>query len=255
MTSRLYRDSAIVLRTYKLAEADRIVVFLTEEHGKVRAVAKGVRKTRSKFGGRLEPLSHVTVQFHRGTNLDVVNQVETIDTASSLFGDLDVMTESSAILEAVDQLVPDREPVPQIYRMLVGARRTLIERPSPLVVPAFLWRLLAAEGVRPELDRCVVCGEAAASGVEMVAIDLERGGVQCRRCRTGVTITPAALEALRGIMGGRLGQLLEEAHRPGRQQLGDPVGNEIAQLATRAFEIHVERRLRSVGIFERHEDV
>lgn len=254
MTSRLYRDTAVVLRSYKLGESDRIVVFLTEHHGKVRAVAKGVRKTRSKFGGRLEPLSYVNVQFHRGSNLDVVAQVETVDAAASLFGDLDVMTEASAILEAVDQLVPDREPVPQIYRMLVGARRTLVERPSPLVVPAFLWRLLSSEGVRPELDRCVVCGESG-DDVPMVAVDFERGGTQCRGCRTGVSISSAALTMMRDIVGGRLNQVLEDAHRPGRQQLGDPVSHEVGQLATRAFETHIERRLRSLGIFERHEDV
>ena len=124
MTSRLYRDVGIVLRTYKLGEADRIIVFLTQDHGKVRAVAKGVRKTRSKFGGRLEPLSHVEVQLHRGKDLDIVSQVESVDTTSPVFGNLDSMTEASSILEAVDQLVPDREPVPQMYRMVVGARHS-----------------------------------------------------------------------------------------------------------------------------------
>ena len=138
MTSRLYRDRGIVLRTYKAGESDRIIVFLTEQNGKVRAIAKGVRKTRSKFGGRLEPLSMLEIQLHRGRDLDVVNQVETIDSTHGVFGDLDSMTEAIAVLEAVDQLVPDREPVPHMYRMLVGVRRTLLTRPSPLVVPAFL---------------------------------------------------------------------------------------------------------------------
>ncbi|KGA21539.1 hypothetical protein GM51_1835, partial [freshwater metagenome] len=98
MTSRLYRDVGVVLRTYKLGESDRIIVFLTQDHGKVRAVAKGVRKTRSKFGGRLEPLSHVEMQLHRGKDLDIVSQVESIDTTAAVFGDLDSMTEASSIL-------------------------------------------------------------------------------------------------------------------------------------------------------------
>jgi len=253
VTSRLYRDEAVVIRSYKLGEADRIVVMLTREHGKVRAVAKGVRKTHSKFGGRLEPLSHVAIQIHRGTNLDVVNQVETIDSSGRMFGDLDVMTEGLAVLEAVDQLVPDREPVPEVFRMLVGVRKTLAERPSALVVPAFLLRLLAAEGVRPELDRCVVCGQGESEATPLVSIDLERGGVQCRGCRSGVGISAGALHLLRDVLDGRLGEALDRAHRPGGQVLDDPVVAEVASIATRAFEFHVERRLRSVAIFERHD--
>ncbi len=254
MSSRLYRDTGIVLRSYRLGEADRIVVFLTENHGKVRAVAKGIRKTRSKFGGRLEPLSLVNVQFHRGSSLDVVSQVETVDASTAVYGDLDVMTEASAVLEAVDQLIPDREPVPQIFRMLQGVRRTLLDRPSPLVVPAFIWKLLAAEGVRPELDRCVGCGESESESGGFVAFDSVMGGVQCRNCRSGIAISGRAVELLRDMLGGRLSAILDAAHDPSGQKLDDPTTSEVADLATRAFEAHVERRLRSVGIFERHDD-
>ena len=250
MTSRLYRDVGVVLRTYKLGESDRIIVFLTQDHGKVRAVAKGVRKTRSKFGGRLEPLSHVELQLHRGKDLDIVSQVESIDTTAAVFGDLDSMTEASSILEAVDQLVPDREPVPQMYRMLVGARQTLLTRPSPLVVPAFLWKLLTAEGLRHQLDQCVSCGESSDS--EFVAFDFELGGVVCRSCRSGLAVSGPALVLMRDILGGRLGESLDRAFNTDGQQLNDPIINEVSQLATRAFEHHIERRLRSVSIFERH---
>ena len=96
-----YRDVAIVLRTYKLGESDRIAVLLTENHGKVRAVAKGVRKTRSRLGSRLEPMSRVSVLLHKGRELDVVSQVESVDTASGLRGSLDKMTQGLAMLEAV----------------------------------------------------------------------------------------------------------------------------------------------------------
>ncbi|MEI8391335.1 MAG: DNA repair protein RecO [Actinomycetes bacterium] len=252
MTSRLYRDNAIVLRTYKLGESDRIVIFLTENYGKVRAVAKGIRKTRSKFGGRLEPLSHVAVQFHRGRDLDIVSQVESIDSNAAVFGNLDSMTQASSLLEAVDQLVPDREPVPQMFKMLLGARQTLLTRPSPIVVPAFLWKLLAAEGVRPQLDTCVACGEESGQAGDFVAFDLQQGGVVCRSCRAGFAISPAALQLLRDVLGGRLSEILDQTHQPGRQILDDPVLNELAQLATRAFEHHIERKLRSVSLFERH---
>ena len=76
---RLYRDRAVVLRQHKLGEADRIVTLLTRDHGLVRAVAKGVRRTRSKFGARLEPFAHIDVQLHPGRNLDIVTQVVSLD--------------------------------------------------------------------------------------------------------------------------------------------------------------------------------
>jgi DNA repair protein RecO (recombination protein O) len=253
MTSRLYRDRGIVLRTYRSGEADRIVVFLTENNGKVRSIAKGVRKTRSRFGGRLEPLSLLDVQFHRGRDLDIVDQVETVDSTHTVFGDLDSMTEAIAVLEAVDQLVPDREPVPQMFRMLVGVRRTLLTRPSPLVVPAFLWKLLAFEGVHPVLDRCSMCGEAPAPGLDFAHFDVGHGGVTCSACRSGVPIGGPALGLMREILGGGLGDALDRAHHPEGQTLDDPIINEVAILATKAFEHHVERRLRSVSIFERHD--
>src|SRR4051795_1729224 len=74
----LYRDEAVVLRVHKLGEADRIVTLLTRRYGRVRAVGKGVRRTTSRFGARLEPFSHVDIQMHLGRSLDVVTQVESL---------------------------------------------------------------------------------------------------------------------------------------------------------------------------------
>lgn len=258
MSSKTYRDTGIVLRTYRLGEADRIVVLLTEEHGKIRAIAKGVRKTRSKFGGRLEPLSCVLVQLHKGRELDIINQVETVDANTTIFGNLDSMTEAYAILEAVDQLVPDREPVPHIFKMLTGARRTLLTRPSPVVVPAFLWKLLSAEGLRPQLDVCSVCSESIRINgqideVSGVRFDIAQGGVICRSCSSasGVVLSSGALHLMNRILGGSLNEVLDEIFEPGGQRLDDPVVNEVQAIAMSAFEHHMERRLRSMRIFER----
>jgi DNA repair protein RecO (recombination protein O) len=238
MRSPLYRDTGVVLRTYKLGEADRIVVILTEHHGKIRAVAKGVRKTMSKFGARLEPLSHVHLQLYQGRELDIVNQAESAESLAPLMEDLDHLTNGLAIVEAVDQITLDREPVPHLYRMLVGALRTVAGRSGPLVVPAFYWKLLASEGVRPELDVCVRCTEAET----IVAFDVLEGGVLCRSCRTGAPISPAALEVMRMILGGRLNEALELP--------SGAVTHEVAAHATRSLEHHLERRLRTVAMFE-----
>ena len=193
--SGLYRDTGVVLRHYQLGEADRIVVLLTEEHGKVRAVAKGVRRTTSKFGARLEPMSHVRLLLYRGRDLDIVSQAESVESLAPLLADLDRASQAMAALEAVDQLALEREPSPALYRMLVGVLRTIAgPARSPLVVPAFFWKLLAAEGLRPELDACVRCGGVEPE-VTLVAFDLDEGGVLCRSCRSGAAISPAALAA------------------------------------------------------------
>ena len=238
MAAQLYRDTAVVLRTYRLGEADRIVVLLTEFHGKVRAVAKGVRKTKSRFGARLEPMSHVNLLLAKGRELDIVSQADAVESLAPLVGDLDHMTNGMAALEAIDQMTLDREPAPHLYRMLVGALRTIAERSGPLVVPAFYWKLLAAEGVRPQLDACVRCGESE----PLVAFDLDEGGVLCRQCRSGTAITPEALALMRLVLGGRLNDALAVP--------ASPATHEVATLATRALEHHIERRLRTVAMFE-----
>ncbi|MCU0260245.1 MAG: DNA repair protein RecO [Ilumatobacteraceae bacterium] len=243
-TTGLYRDRAVVLRTYKLREADRVVVLHTAEHGKVRAVAKGVRQTRSKFGSRLEPMSHVDVQLYRGRgDLDTVNQVESVEPLAPMLSTLDRASQGIAVVEAVDQLSLEREPDPLLYRMTVGVLRTIAERPSPLNVPAFYWKLLAAQGVRPELDRCVRC-DGVEPEVVLVAFDLNEGGTLCRSCRSGTAISPGALAIMRDILGGRLVQAL------GREE--SPVTHEVGSLATRALEHHIERRLRAIAMFEHH---
>ncbi len=236
---KLYRDTGVVLRTYRLGEADRIVVLFTEQHGKVRAVAKGIRKTQSKFGARLEPASHVRLLLHKGRDLDVVSQAELVETPVHLRGDLDRLTQAMAVLEVVDQLSLDREPDAQRYRMLVGVLRTLEERPSPLVVPAFFWKMLAVEGVRPELDTCVACGEDLAP---LVAFDVDQGGVLCRSCRRGMSLSPEALSLMRQVLGGSLNAALAAPLTSAT--------HEVAHLATRFMEHHLERRLRAVAMFE-----
>ncbi len=241
--SGLYRDTGVVLRTYKLGEADRIVVFLTAEHGKVRAVAKGVRKTSSRFGARLEPMSHVRLLLYRGRELDIVSQAESVEPLAPLLANLDAASQGMAVLEAADQLALEREPAPELYRMLVGVLRTIAERPGPLVVPAFYWKLLAAEGLGPQLDTCVRCG-GGEPDVTLVAFDLTEGGVLCRSCRSGTPISPAALTLLRGILGGALNAALAAPESPATHEVG--------VLATRAMEHHLERRLRAIAMFERH---
>lgn len=231
----LYRDHGIVLRTWRLGEADRIVSFVTEGHGKVRAVAKGVRKTKSRFGGRLEPLTHVSVLFYEGRELDIVTQTETVEAFRTIREDLDRLGPATAMLEAVDQVSQERQGNVRLYQMLLGALRALSAQPSPLIVPGFFLKLLSLEGFHPLLEVCAGCGGEG----ELVAFDLGEGGVLCRSCGRGVPrVSPAALDLVRRILGGSLGSALREP--------ASPATAEVDALATKALERHLERRLRSL---------
>jgi DNA repair protein RecO (recombination protein O) len=254
----LYRDEGVVLRAIKLGEADRIVTVFTQGHGKIRAVAKGIRKTTSKFGARLEPMSRVALQCYKGRELDIVTQAETLDANRTLREEYSLLTHAVPMLEAVDQVVQDREPNPAVYRMLTGALHALGVTRNPLVTPAFFWKLLSLEGFHPMLDACARCGEApdpadadpgaegdeAGAGAggperELVAFDLLEGGTVCRACARGGghPITPEGLALLRRVLGGGLNGALNET--PG------PAAHEVEQLGIRALEHHVERRMRS----------
>lgn len=232
----LYRDQGIVLRTHKLGESDRIVSLLTEHHGRVRAVAKGIRKTRSKFGARLEPTTHVSLLLYEGRELDIVTQAETLDSSGRLRADLERLGRAATMLEAAEQLSLEREPNPALYRMLVGALRSLADQDRPLVVAGFLWKALALEGFRPVVESCAVCDRVDG----LVAFDLTAGGLVCSEHRRGPRVSPEAGELLRRILGGRLAQALAEPVSPATA--------EVDHLATQALEHHIERRLRSVGV-------
>jgi DNA repair protein RecO (recombination protein O) len=236
----LFRDTGVVLRTYRLGEADRIIVLMTEEHGKVRAVAKGVRRTSSKFGARLEPLTHVDLLLWQGrSDLDIINQVEVIETFRHVREDLGRVAKGLSLLEVTDQIAQERHPDRRLFTMLVGALRALSDNNADptLLAPSFFLKALALEGATPVLDACASCGEADGD-VELVAFDLVEGGTLCRRCRRGRPMSTAALVLLRRILGGDLAAVLAGPPPEG--------ADEVSELATEAMEVHLDRRIRSV---------
>ena len=162
---RLYRDRAVVLRQHKLGEADRIVSLLTRDHGLVRAVAKGVRRTRSKFGARLEPFAHIDVQLHPGRNLDIVTQVQAIDAfASDIVSDYGRYTSACAMLETAERLAgEERAPAPALHKLTVSALRAVADGTSPreLLLDAYLLRAMGVAGWAPALTECARSGEGS----------------------------------------------------------------------------------------------
>ncbi len=156
----LYRDEAVVLRTHKLGEADRIVTMLSRQHGKIRAVAKGVRRTASKFGSRLEPFMVVDVQLYEGRSLDIVTQAESIGSyGAEISGNYSAYTAASVMVETADKVTDDSGSLQQ-YLLLVGALRSLArgEHDSSLTLDSYLLRSLSIAGWAPSFVDCAVSG-------------------------------------------------------------------------------------------------
>ena len=216
----------------------------TLDNGKVRAVAKGVRKTKSQFGARLEPMSHVRLLLYRGRELDIVSQAESIEPLSPMLSSLDRASQGIAAIEAVDQLSLEREPNPRLYRMLVGVLRTIAERPSPRQRVGVLLEAARRRG-DASLSSTPACGAARPSPTSSSSRSTSPRVACCaapadRACRSA----PAALALMRDILGGRLNEALAREE--------SPVTHEVGSLATRALEHHIERHLRAVAMFERH---
>jgi DNA repair protein RecO (recombination protein O) len=243
--SKLYRDDAVVLRCQKLGESDRIVTLFTRRHGRVRAVAKGVRRTTSKFGGRLEPFGHVDVQIAEGRSaLHTIAQVEGIDLyGGRLVGDYPRYTVASAIAETAERLTAiENEPALPLYLLTLGALRVLAggEHTASLVLDAYLMRAMAAAGWAPALDACAVCGTRGAHR----AFSVPAGGIVCPDCRPpGASHpSPTALSLMSALAAGDWV----------RAEGTDPAcRREASGLVAAHLQWHLERELRSLPLVDR----
>lgn len=242
----LYRDEAIVLHTHKLGEADRIITLMTREHGKVRAVAKGVRRTASRFGARLEPFMHVDVQLYEGRSLDTITQVATINAhARSMIDDYELYTMGTAMLEAAERLnAAEREPSIQQYWLLSGALRALASRAHApeLVLDSYLLRALAVAGYAPSFDSCARCGEPGPHS----AFSASSGGAVCQQCRPPGAAAPApeTMTLLAALLTGTWPVADASGHQHRREASG---------LVAAYSQFHLERVLRSLRIVDRQE--
>lgn len=235
-----WRDEAVVLGSRKSNEANRVVILLTRGHGRIAVAAHGVRKSKSRIGARLEPMCHVDVLVKPGRGLASVDEVRLVSVHSRLHSDLRRMSQGMAMLEVVDKMTPDGVPVPGHFEILSRALATLNDSASPLVMAGFYWKLLALEGSAPQMDACVKCGAPA----NLVGFDILEGGVTCGSCRMGAAVAPASLDIIRMILGGRLREALELDE--------SPAVHEVNLLAMNAMESHLERRIRSLSVFDRH---
>ncbi len=261
----IYRDDGIVLRTQKLGEADCIVTLLARRSGRVRAVAKGVRRTKSRFGARLEPFTHVDLLLYTGRSLDVITQADTVRPYGKAFSsDYPRYTTGTAMLETAERFTPvEKEPALRQFLLLVGGLRALGDgaHDPRLVLDAYLLRSLAVAGYAPALDECAVCGTrvgaapvgpaagagregALDSGVTSTALRafafaIGAGGLVCRACRVPGAAIPAAqtVELMSALMRG------DWAHADGSERRHQA---ECSGLVAAYLQWHLEHSIRSL---------
>lgn len=242
---RSYRDQAFVLSHHKLGEADRIVTLLTKANGKVRAVAKGVRRTKSRFGARLETFSQVDLLIYSGRNLDTITQAETINSyAEAIIKDYSVFACAKVLAEAIDKVVSEeRQGSLKHYNLLWGGLNALVRKryPSSNIVDAFLLRLMSIEGYYPRLDSCVVCESVGNHN----GFSISLGGVVCGKCQ-GETVSYL----------GDFGAIYLQALAAGdwEKVLGTSVTvqRQAGKIAEDFFTYHLGKDLRSLAFLERH---
>ena len=234
----MYKDEGVVLKTIKLGEADRIVTLFTRDHGKVRAVAKGIRKTKSRFGGRLEPFTHSALLIYRGRSLDTITQADILTSFDEVRTDYDRLTAAATLAELVEKVTPDRERASSTYRLLLEGLDALRTDKGGTVVPAFLIKLLSISGYHPQLTTCAGCGETT-SGLGGFSPGL--GGAVCADCwRDDRDALQCSVDRLR-----LLGRLLAA-------DFGEPANDDDTRAVTNVLrsyaEYHLERPLRSLRL-------
>jgi DNA repair protein RecO (recombination protein O) len=267
---QVYRDDGVVLRTQKLGEADRIITLLCRQNGRIRAVAKGVRRTKSRWGARLEPFTHVDLMIHPGRTLDVITQAEVIRAyGPPLAADYPKYTAGAAMLETAERLTPvEKEPAIRQFLLLIGGLRALgeaagawreagfvtddrdaeklgqadhAERDPRLVLDAYFLRSLAVAGYAPSLDVCARCGAADS---RLAGFAVGAGGLVCESCRPPGAASPApeTIALMQALLRGDW----DSAMRSERRQRVECSG-----LVAAYLQWHLEHSIRSLRHVER----
>jgi len=235
-----YRDEAIVLRTHKLGEVDRILTLLTRHHGQVRAVAKGIRKTSSRFGARLEPFMACDLQLYEGKNLDTVSQAEQIaNYGATIVNDYSRYTVASTIVETAEKLTRELSNEKH-YLLVVGALRTLAQaeiQPTQ-ILDSYLLRALSLSGWVPLLESCSQCGSEPSS------FSMHTGSVTCSQCVAAgsVKIGRAGLEHMQSLMAGEWDKVTSQSFQ---------IKQAVSSVVAGYMQWQLERGLRSLNFVER----
>ena len=240
--SRTWRSEAVVLRHRPIGDADKICILLTPDRGRVEAVARGVRKPKSKLAGHVAEITLGQFQFAQGRDLFTITGAQTIDAFTALHDDLDRLARAAAICELVDRSTEFDVPAPAASALLRESLSALSETDHPdAPVQWFTLRYLDAQGYRPELDRCAAC--AARLEPDGNGFSPAEGGATCPPCRRagiGAPLSSTAFRLLRFMRRSTLAALAD-VRVPG------PVSAEIDRHLQGAVEGVLDGRLRSAA--------
>jgi DNA repair protein RecO (recombination protein O) len=236
----LRHDQGIVLRSYPFGEADRVVVLLSPNRGKLRTVAKGIRKTKSRFGGRLEPFTHVDLVLYEGRNLDTITQVAVIEPFPRLRTDLDAVVAAGTMVEAADAVAQEEEASVRLFLLLQRGLKALEGgmRGNDLIT-SYLLKLADVVGVAPALSRCASCGRV--DGLHRFSFS--GGGVVCDRCAV-----EGAVRLRQGITGHL--EMLAVTDLGALSGTDVDLSAEAMGVARRFVEYHLDRKLSSLAVME-----
>lgn len=240
--SRIFTEQAIVLRTQKLGEADRIITFFTLQTGVIRAVAKGIRRTKSRYGARLEPFNHVQVQLRQGKSLYNIMQVETIAPyARLMIDDYGLYTNAQALLEVTIKLAGEDTAFPALFRLLLGALNALGRRryDKQLVLDSFVIRALALSGWAPNIDSCVTCAKTE----DIAYFSIASGGVFCTICKPSdaVLLSGSQRQGIYDLLLGNWEEVLTSS---------ETLRDKNTRLIRNYLQWHIDKKLKSLKIVE-----
>jgi DNA repair protein RecO (recombination protein O) len=248
MASRSYKTEAVVLRSFRLGEADRVLHLYTLDRGRVGAVAKGVRKTKSRFGARLEPLSHVALMLHEGAgDLQTVTGADLVRPHSDSREDYYRLSVGLIGAEAMLRLFSEQEANERAFTALtrfldvLDTSPVLTARPAldPLVL-SFQLKLLWLSGYLPHLTSCAECAE---TGVTLVGYSPRAGGAVCARCASHTEALGLSPEGINGIEL-LLGSPLADAGGAG---MGERATRDALKVITTSYEYHGGFRMRTLS--------
>ena len=236
----LRHDQGIVLRSYPFGEADRVVVLLSPNSGKIRTVAKGIRKTKSRFGGRLEPFTHVDLVLYEGRNLDTITQAAVIEPFPRLRASLDAVVAAGTMVEAADAVAQEDEASMRLFLLLHRGLRALeAGQIGADLITSYLLKLANVVGVAPSLQVCASCGKVD----DLHRFSFGGGGAICDTCRTdgAVRLRDGVTDYLAALARAEFGQMPETDVNLAGEAMG---------VARRFVEYHLDRKLTSLAVME-----
>ncbi len=240
-SARTLHTEVVVLRHTDWGEADRLLVLFSREAGKLRAVAKGVRKLKSRKAGHLEPFTHAKLLLAAGRDFWIVTQADTVDAYLPIREDLVRTAYAAYVIELIDRFTYEEGENRPLFQLLIGTLQRIASQPDPFpAVRYYEIRLLDQVGFRPELNHCVRCG--AEIKPENQFFDAELGGVLCPRCGAAVpTARPVSMAVLKYLRHYQRSTF----HEASRAPLTPPIKAEMENLLNYYLTYLLERRLNS----------